>query len=66
MEDYEKIHMKKNLERIHYCVTLWRKVTDAMENYPDGEDVDYEVPEEVADDMMTAIENLLEEAGYYE
>jgi hypothetical protein len=63
MQDYNFYLMKKTLERIHYCVALWREVTEKAEN---GEECSYEIPEEVGDDMLAVIEDQLKKAGFHE
>ena len=66
MDAYQYDLMKKTLEAIQVRATIWRNVTEAMENQADDDDICYEVPEEVADDMMYEIETILDEAGFHE
>ena len=63
MQDYNFNLMKKTLESIQNSVRLWREVTDAMENCSKH---CYEVPEEVADDMLYLIEEDLARLSFHE
>jgi hypothetical protein len=66
MDAYQYALMKKTLERIQKRATIWRNVTEAMENYSEGDDIVYEDPEALADEMMYEIETILDEAGFHE